>query len=214
MSTATEIITNFELMVNDVTELSTSEELMLMNRIYQRVCNDRPWEFLKTNATGTMSGSGVDGYYITLPDDFAYFYENYNWTDNAYSTEINQAPKVIFVGTSFTPYRIVNYSDRRQYLGSAGYAYVDLANSKIVFTGTPVSTTYSMDYIKVPATLVGASTPVIPTRFQDILVYGMAFTNDIMQLSDKAKSYAPENRALYEEMLEDLALWNAQFQSN
>lgn len=214
MSTATELITTFELQVSDVTELSSSEELALLNRIYQRVCNDRPWEFLKTNATGTMSGSGVDGYYITLPSDFAYFYENYSWTDNAYSTEINQAPKVIFVGSNLAPYKIVNYSDRRQYLGSAGYAYVDLANSKIVFTGTPVATTYSMDYIKVPATLTAGSTPVIPTRFQDILVYGMATENDVLQLSDKAKSYAPENLGLYESYLSDMALWNSNLINN
>jgi hypothetical protein len=211
---ASEIITQFELQVSDVTELSTSEELIILNRIYQRVCNDRPWEFLKTNATGTMSGSGTDGFYITLPDDFAHFYENDNWTDNAYSTQINSVPKVIFVGTNYAPYKIVNYSDRRKYLGSAGYAYVDLANRKIVFTGIPVSTTYSMDYIKIPATLVAGSTPLIPTRFQEVLVYGMATENDVLQLSEKAKSYAPENLNLYNSYLEDLALWNANLIAN
>lgn len=209
MATATELITTFELQVNDVTELSTSEELALMNRIYQRVCNDRPWEFLKINATGTMSGSGTDGYYITVPSDFGYFYENFDWTDNAISSQMNASPKVIYVGTERTPYQIVNYSDRYKYLGSTGYCYLDLANSKIYFTGTPTSTTYSMDYIKVPETLTGGSTPVIPTRFQDILVYGMAAENEIIQLSPKAKSYAPENLTLYQQYLADMALWNA-----
>lgn len=209
-----EAITQFELQVNDVTELSTSEEYIILNRIYQRVCNDRPWEFLKTNTTGTMSGSGTDGYYITIPSDFAYFYENYNWTDNSYSTQINRTPKVIFIGTNKTPYSIVNYSDRQQYLGSTGYAYVDWANSKIYFTGTPVSTTYSMDYIKVPATLTSASTILIPDRFCPILIYGMATENEIIQLSDKAKSYAAENEANYVNYLNDLALWDARLQNN
>ena len=77
MATATELITIFELQVNDVTELSTSEELLVMNRIYQRVCSDRPWEFLKTSETGTLLGSGTDGFYITIPSDFGYFYENF-----------------------------------------------------------------------------------------------------------------------------------------
>ncbi len=207
--TASEIITNFELQVSDVTELSSSEELKLLNRIYQRVCSDRPWEFLKTNATGTLSGSGVDGFYITLPSDFAYFYENYTYTDNAISTQMNSSPRVIFIGSSFAPYTVVNYSDRRQYLGSTGYCYVDLANSKIYFTGTPVSTSYSMDYIKVPETLLIDSTPLIPTRFQDVLMYGMAMENEVMQLSDKAKSYAPEHQSFYESYLDDMALWNA-----
>lgn len=214
MSTATELITIFETQVNDVTELSTSEELVVMNRIYQRVCDQKPWEFLKTPATGTMSGSGVDGYYITMPSDFGYFYENYNWTDNQYSTQINKTPMVIFIGTTRTPYYIINYSDRYQYLGQTGYCYLDYGNSKIYFTGTPVSTTYAMDYIKVPATLTGGLTPVIPTRFQIILVYGMATENDIIQLSPKAKSYAPENLNLYNQTMEDMSLWNARLQMN
>ena len=211
---ASEAITQFELQVNDVTELSTSEELIVLNRIYQRVCDDRPWEFLKTNATGTMSGSGVDGYYITVPSDFAYFYENYNWTDNSYSTQLNRTPKVIFVGTTKTPYSIINYSDRQQYLGSTGYAYVDWGNSKIYFTGTPVSTTYSMDYIKTPATLVAGSTILIPERFCPILIYGMSTENEIIQLSDKAKSYAQENLDLYNEYLGKLALWDSRLQND
>jgi hypothetical protein len=211
---ASEAITQFELQVNDVTELSTSEELIVLNRIYQRVCDDRPWEFLKTSATGTMSGSGVDGYYITVPSDFAYFYENYNWTDNSYSTQLNRTPKVIFVGTTKTPYSIINYSDRQQYLGSTGYAYVDWGNSKIYFTGTPVSTTYSMDYIKTPATLIAGSTILIPERFCPILIYGMSTENEIIQLSDKAKSYAQENLDLYNEYLGKLALWDSRLQND
>lgn len=211
---ASEAITQFELQVNDITELSTSEELIILNRIYQRVCDDRPWEFLKTAVTGTMSGSGVDGYYITIPSDFAYFYENYNWTDNSYSTQMNRTPKVIFVGSNRAPYSIVNYSDRNQYLGSTGYAYVDWGNSKIYFTGTPVSTAYSMDYIKVPATLVAGSTILIPERFCPILIYGMSTENEIIQLSDKAKSYAPENEGLYNNYLNDMALWDARLQNN
>lgn len=210
MATATEIITSFELQVSDITELSTSEELYVLNRVYQKVCSARPWEFLKTPATGTMSGSGVDGYYVTMPSDFAFFSPNYSYTDNTISTQENSAPVVIFIGTSYTPYKVVNYSDRRQYLGQTGYAYLDYANSKIVFCGTPVSTTYSFDYIKVPATLIGASTPVIPTRFQDIIVYGMAVDDAILQLSPKATSYASENQAKYDSMMLDLAYWNSQ----
>lgn len=214
MAIASAIITNFELEVSDITELSTSEELYVLNRVYQKVCSARPWEFLKTPATGTMSGSGVDGYYVTMPSDFAFFSPNYSYTDNTLSTQQNSAPVVIFIGTAYTPYKVVNYSDRRQYLGSTGYAYLDYANSKIYFTGTPVSTTYSFDYIKVPATLTASDTPVIPSRFQDILVYGMAVDDAVIQLSPKATSYAPENQAKYDSMMLDLAYWNSQLQLN
>lgn len=207
---AEEIITAFELQVNDVTELSTSEEFSILNRVYQKVCSERPWEFLKTPASGTMSGSGTDGYYITLPSDFAFFSPNSEWTDNTISPQNNSVPAVIFVGTSYSPYKIVNFSDRRQYLGNTGYAYLDLANSKIVFTGIPVSTTYSFDYIKVPTTLIAGATPVIPTRFQDILVYGMATQNDVLQLSPLASSYQKQNQDLYDQWMLDMAYWNSQ----
>ncbi len=214
MSTATELITKFEVQVSDITELSNTEELMVLNRINNRVCAERPWEFLKTSATGTLSGSGIDGSYITIPTNFAYFTENLNYTDNTMSTQNNASPKVIFIGTSRSPYQIVNYSDRRQYLGKTGYAYLDLANDKIVFTGTPTVRTYDFDYIKTPAVLTVGDTPEIPERFQDVLVYGMATENTIMELSPKATSYAGENRAMYEQYIVDMAYWNAQLQLN
>lgn len=211
---STEIITEFERIVDDVTELSSVEELALLNRVYFRVCTERPWEFLKTEVSGTMLGSGLDGFYATLPTDFAFFIEDYQYTDNAIAPQTNSAPKVVFVGTNRTPYKIVNFSDRRQYLGATGYAYLDLANSKVVFTGTPVSTTYSFDYIKVPAVLTASDTPVIPTRFQSILSFGMASENDILQLSPKATSYRLENEAKYEGYLKDMQYWNALLQLN
>lgn len=44
---ASEIIAKFELYVDDSTELSTQEELDLLNKVYQKVADDRPWEILK-----------------------------------------------------------------------------------------------------------------------------------------------------------------------
>lgn len=208
------LITDFELQVNDVTELSSSEELSILNRVYQKVCADRPWEFLKTSSSGTMSGSGIDGYYITIPSDFGYFYDNNTYTDNTISAQNNASPKVIFIGSNRTPYQIVNYSDRVQYLGKTGYAYVDLVNSKIYFTGTPVSTTYLMDYIKIPPLLTTSDYPIFNGRFHDILVFGMAVDNEIIQLSPKAQSYAPENQVKYNEYLKDMQYHYSQMINN
>jgi hypothetical protein len=114
------------------------------------------------------------------------------------------------MGTDLAPYKIVNFSDRRKYLGSLGYAYLDLANDKIMFTGTPTLTAYTFDYIKVPTDLIASTSPVIPTRFQDIIPYGMATENDIMHQSPKAESYMRENQARYNQYLDDMAYWNAQ----
>lgn len=202
MPTATQLIATFELQVSDVTELSTIEELAILERVYQKVCSDRPWEFLKTPVSGTMSGSGVNGFYITTPTDFAYFAENF------------ENERVIFVGTDYTPYQIVDFSNRRQYKDITGYAYLDLVNGKIYFTGTPASTTYEFDYIKFPATLTAGTSPIFPARFHDILVYLMASSNDVLQLSPKATSYKIENEILAKELLNDMIFWNANLQLN
>lgn len=210
--TGQEIISMFELQVDDVTELSSVAELAVLNRVYFRVCGNRPWEFLKTNATGNITVNGVMAE-ITLPSDFSYFYENYQYTDNAISTQINQAPKVVYVGTNRTPFHIVNYSDRNQYVNHGNVCYLDITNNKVVFPKVPQQLTYSLDYIKVPAKITTSTSPIFPERFQDMLAFGMAVQNDIMQLSPKAKSYAGENKILHDELLSEMALWNSNLQN-
>lgn len=214
--TAAQIITSFELQVSDITELSSSEELSLLNRLYQKICLDRPWEFLKTQASGTILQDAT-GYYITAPLDFAYFVENNQFTDNSMSVNNNAAPKVIFVissGGAYQPYQIINFSDRRQYINRGGFAYFDALNGVIRFTGTPQGTTYEFDYIKVPPVLTINDSPLFPGRFHDILVFAMASDNDILQLSPKATSYAAENQAKYQQYLLDLQYWNSLLQLN
>lgn len=216
--TAQQIITNFELQVSDITELSSSEELMLLNRLYQTVCRDRPWEFLKTAATGSIL-SDANGYYIPVPADFGYFVENNEFTDNSMGVNNNAAPKVIFIVTSsgaYVPYQIINFSDRRQYVNRSGFAYYDAGSNAIRFTGSPVitGTTFEFDYIKVPPSLGVNDSPLFPGRFHDMLVFAMAADNEILQLSPKATSYAPDNQAKYAAYLLDMQYWNAQLQLN
>lgn len=208
--TAGTIITEFELQVNDVTELSAAEELTLLNRLYQKICADRPWSFLKKAATGTVS-SDATGSYITIPSDFAYFVENNNYTDNSIGIGNNAAPKVIFMvtGSAYMPYQIINYNDRRQYVDRTGFAYYDVVNGVIRFTGTPTGDTYEFDYIKVPPQLATTDTPVFPGRFHAILQFALATSNDILQLSPKATSYAQENAAIYQSYLNDMYYWDA-----
>lgn len=207
------IITQFELQVSDVTELSTSEEYVIANRVYNKICNFRPWEFLKKEASGTLS-SDANGYYITVPEDFAYFTENNQETNNTVSPQNNANPKVIFIGTNYDPYQIVNWSDRRQYLNKTNIAYLDLANSKIRVLGPTSALTYEFDYIKVPTTLTTTLSPIFPARFHEIMVYGMAVDDSILQLSPKATSYAPENQLKYQGILDDMSYWNSQLINN
>lgn len=213
MATAATLITDFELQVNDITELSSVEELALLNRIYLRICRERPWEFLKKTATGTLLTDST-GSYITIPSDFAYFVENYNYTNNSLGNDIDAAPKVIFMGDNYDPYQIVNFSDRRQYRNRTGFAYLDLAAGKIRFTGTPTSTTYEFDYIKIPPALSASDSPIFPSQFHEAIPYAMASENDILQISPKAKSYAVENQAKYLNVMTDMQYWNANLLNN
>ncbi len=205
---AEDIITTFELQVDDTTELSTSEELLILNRIYKRILSSRPWEFLKKTATGTILQDSV-GYYITLPTDYQYIAENATYTDNTMEWQGNAVPKIIFVGSQFTPIRIVNFSDRRQYRNRNNVAYVSLSENKIRFTNNPNETTYEFDYIYMPANLTISDEPVFPTQFRQFMAYGMAAENDILQISEKARSYRIENEARYTLDLRNMEYWNA-----
>lgn len=201
--TAAQIITDFEMQVGDSTELSSTEELRLLNRVYQRVCSDRPWEFLKKTASLTQSTSVP---YVALPSDFGYLSPNYNYSGNDWYAE----GSVALVGSSLSPYTIIPFSDRRRYLNASNKAYIDSVNNRIYFTlQSTAANTFEFDYIAAPADLASGDTPAIPTRFQPILVYGMASEDFVIQLSDKAKSYAPENEARYKQYLADMASWNA-----
>lgn len=201
--TAQEIITAFELQVDDLTELSTAEELALLNRLYQKVWMNRPWEFSKASASGTLSTTLP---YVSLPADFGFMVANHNYTGE---TEYAGRP-VVFVGTNLTPYEVVSWSDRRQYRNSSNKCYVDIVNLRLYFTVQPTEAlTYEFDYQKVPASLGLSDTPAFPARFHPVLQFMMATEDFVLQLSDKAKSYAPENSARAQSYLDDMAYWNA-----
>lgn len=209
---ASAIITKFELYVDDATELSSAEELDLLQKIYNKVWMDRPWEFAKAQGSGTLSTSLP---YVTLPADFASLYENNQTTDNTVSGDNNAVQKVVFIGSTYTPYQVINWSDRRQYLNKLGYAYLDMVNLRLYFTSQPtVADSYEFDYIKFADTLTTSSTPAFPARFHDILYHGMAIEDDIILRFPKAQSYAPENTAMFQKYLGEMAYWNANLRAD
>lgn len=206
--TAEQIIEKFQLYVDDTTELSSAEELDLLNKVYQKVSDEKLWEILKVEVTGTMTTTTT----ITLPIRFVHLVENYNYTDNAVSTEINAKPVVVFINNDAK--QVVNWSDRKQYANNNNVCYVDMRSSVIRFPVAQASgATYSFDYKEFPANLTLSDTPVFPERFQHILFLGMCIDDMAIQLFDKARSYADQHKAQYDSYLRDMALWNANLQN-
>lgn len=201
--TKAEIIAKFHLFMDDTSELSSQEESDLFDKIHAAVAADRPWEIYRKPFTGTQSTS-VD--YIALPSDFAYVLQNHNYTGD----DMEARGPVVFVGSSYTPYRIINYGDRRQYRNQDGFAYIDIVNNRLVFTKQPASAqSVEFDYSSAPAALGLNDSPAIPARFHDIYYHLMCVDDFIIQQSDKAKSYAAENRTRAADYYASMSLWNA-----
>jgi hypothetical protein len=211
--TGQDILNQFHNYTGDQSELSTEDELILLNNIYDSILSDRPWEFLKTSTSGSILSDGTVSY-ITLPEDFRFFIENNQKTDNSQTTYNNASQKVIFVGPNYTPYQIVNWSDRRQFQNTSGYAYPDLANNRIVFTVPPADSTYEFDYIKnwSPVTLV--TSPIFPSDFHNMIHQYMAVDSVIINLFDRAHSYAKENQTGADELFKAMCYWNSMLTFN
>lgn len=187
MDSTQDIITAFELYIGDETELSSVEELALLQKKYNEVLASAEWEFLKKVATGSVSGTD-----ITQPTDF-----------DRMTTD-----QTIYIGSASQVFKVIPFTDRRKYVNQRGYFYYDAKNQKFVSTQS-VTDTYSFDYIYVPTALdTTSSNPVFPIRFYDMLYHAMCIDSDIINLSDKARSYAKENQIKYENILNDMRNWN------
>lgn len=210
---AQQIIEKFKQYVDDTTELSTQAELDLLNAIYQEIANERPWEILKKESSGTIS----DPLSIPIPSDFSHLLENQNYTDNSYSTQMNAKPVAVIVTTSGgnTPIQIVNWSDRKQYQNTTGYAYLDINSGVIRFTGIgqPVGSAYSFDYKGKPVALTLSDSPIFPAEFHMLFAYRMAIEDMIIQLFDKSRSNAQDNAVRALTLKRQMDLWNANLQN-
>ena len=119
---------------------------------------------------------------------------------------------VVFIGPNYKPYVIINFEERRQYRNNVGYAYVDMANNKLVFTGTPEDTAYEFDYIKFPPAVTISDELPFPDRFHKKFVYDMATQDSIIQMSNKASELINANRAESQRIYQDMCMWDSKLQ--
>ena len=197
MAIASDIITKFELFMDDSTDLSSQEELDLLNKIVQEVASSRVWQILLKEHTEVVSGTSIN-----LPSDFAYLTDNANYTDSSYEA----SRPAIFIDDQ--PLKVISYQDRRSRKDQDGYAYIDIAQNKLVFT-TSQSGTVSFDYSYVPADLTLTDAIPFPDRFKDLFYHFMCVDDFIIQQSDKAKSYAGENLARGQKILDQMTWWDS-----
>lgn len=196
--TAQDIINRFQTQVDDATELSTDQELDLLNQKYFDVCNDRPWEFLKVGYSNSVNGTS-----IALPANFSYICSQ---------NIIEEIPnKIVWVDNTYYP--VVTFDDRYLYENRGVYVWVDLGASTLNFS-TAVSGTLRYDYIKFPTTLTLADSPIFPAQYHAVLYHLMAVDDYFIQQFDKAKSYAPENQAMADNIMSKLRYWDSQAKLN
>jgi len=186
MTTTNDILNQFHTIVGDETDLSSFEELELLNKVYNEILNTKKWEILKKEDTGTLTGTEIN-----TPDDF---------------TRLLDEP-VIYLGENNKVFRVIPFSERRIYKGQNNIVYYDARQSKFVFLKEQ-DDTYSYDYIYQPDAITDSVIPVFPSRFWGLFPFFMASDNDFIQLMDKNRSYAEENRLRGEMILNDMMAWN------
>ena len=194
-----QIIEQFNLYVDDGSELSSEEELQLLNKVYRQVLDEKDWVFLRKPFSGSTSTSVP---YIALPADFKNIAVNYY--------EDQEPDQVVFVGTTFDKYKIIPFSQRRNYRDVDGYCYLDMLNRRLYFTKQPTAVkTVEYDYLYAPDDLTLATAPVFdPTGVLGhsiIIMHGMVVDFYSIEATEKERAYYNENAAAYNKVLGRMA---------
>lgn len=199
--TKAQIITKAQLYLDDTSELSDQEFSDLFDKMYNFINTSHTWEGTKTEFSGSASGTT-----LALPSDFLYLTANSNYTDASYEA----GRPVVFVGSNYTPRNVVSWSDRRQYRNNANYCWIDFPNSTLVFAVAPNSgDAVEFDYHAQKSISDNGESPWFPAEYHDAIYHLMVSDDYMIQQSPKAKSYARENRAAAEDILENMKRWNA-----
>lgn len=191
-----EIIKQFEVYVDDLTELSSTEEYALLSKVLRVIYNNRPWEFLrKAGSVVTTTTTSAPA-----PSDFTSFMNNY--LENEYNNIPEKA--VVYVGT--TPYQVIPMGARTQ-KNYGSYAYYDKVNKTINLTNAvSIGTTLTFDYKYRPVDITSNSGIIaLPEEFHRYIPQVMAIDDDIIQKSEQARSQINQNRAMYKQLIVDLA---------
>ena len=197
-----DIIKQFEVYVDDLTELSTEEEYALLTKVLNSIFNDRSWEFLRKTASVTTTTSKT----APLPADFVSVMNNYS--ENPY----NSIPEIPVAYVGGIPYRFIAKGTATQKAGG-NYATIDLVNKTIEFLcEIGAGKVVTFDYKYQPSPITSNASPIaLPYVAHRYLGQVMAIDDDIIQKTEKARSNLQSNSVARAQMLRDLAHYNARF---
>lgn len=189
METTQQILDQFYTFVGDTTGLSSTEALALLQKQYDLINNERAWNYLKAEHNVFVPNDTVD-----LPADFRQF---------------SGRDALLYVGANQREVLVVPWEERRIYSNGIGrYAYLDIAND-VIRSYVPFEDTVSFDYVFNPPLLdLEGSNPVYPRQYRHALYHSMCIDDDIIQLSEKARSYQQENAARARQVMQQMRSWD------
>lgn len=199
-----DIIKQFEVYVDDSTELSDQEEYALLTKTLNTIYNDRSWEFLRKSASVTTT----TGTTAPLPTDFISVMNNYSENNE------NALPERAVAYIGGVPYFFIPKGMATQKAGG-NYVYVDLLNKTLVFTATVgQGQTATFDYKYLPAEITSnLSVIALPEQVHRYLGQVMAIDDDIIQKTEKARSNYQANSIAKAQLMRDLTHYDLRFQN-
>lgn len=197
-----DIIKQFEVYVDDLTELSTDEEYALLTKVLNSIYNDRSWEFLRKTASVTTTTVNT----APLPADFVSVMNNYS--ENPY----NNIPEMAVAYVDGIPFKFVPKGNAVQMAGG-NYVTIDIVNSRLEFlTSVGTGKTVTFDYKYQPSPITSNASPIaLPELGHRYLGQVMAIDDDIIQKTEKGRSNLQANSVARAQLLRDLSHYNARF---
>lgn len=177
--TAQQIITQFRIYADlEVGDISSAEELALLNASYTELQVSRLWNWLKKFTALSFTGDVA-----TLPADFrSLSYDRTVWHNQ------------------YTQYPIRSYDERR---GTTVGFHLD--GNTIIKNGID-GTGLELDYIRSAPVLTLSDTPLFASAYHDMLARHMASRLDINEQMEKGRTYASENLSIYNDYYKRLVL--------
>lgn len=197
-----EIIKQFNVYVDDTSELSSEEEYTLLTKTLNSIYNDRSWEFLRKTATVTTTTATT----APLPSDFVSVMNNYS------NDEWNNMPEKAIVYVGGIPYEFIPAGMATQKAGGA-YVYIDIRNKLLTFTTSiGAGQVCTFDYKYQPDAITSNSSDIaLPSTVRHYLGQVMSIDDDVIQKTEKARSNYQANSIARAQLIRDLAHYELRF---